>query len=201
MRTLTALFTSGVRLKALRRLALSGVRRIPERDLAREEDLPLGAMRRELRRLARAGLVRTGLARRRRLYWANTGHPYYPELKALLVKEAFLEDKLHKLGEIREKVRLAFVFGSTARGEEDEQSDLDLAVVGRASGAELLDLLDPRAGNLPQELNPIVYSPEEFALKYREKGGFVERIVKARKIFIVGSEDDLRQILEGEAAG
>jgi predicted nucleotidyltransferase len=200
MKTLEALFTSEVRLRALRRLVLSGVQQIPERDLAREEELPLGAMRRELERLGRVGLVRSSLSKRRRFYGMNTGHPYYRELKALILKTIFLETKLRKLPEIRRKIRVAFVFGSTARGEEDKESDLDLAVIGDAPAAELLDLLDPPPGLLGREFNPTVYSPGEFTTKYREPGSFVERIVKAPKIFIVGTEDDLTKILDQEAA-
>jgi len=198
--TLRTLFTSEVRLKALRRLVLSGVQKVPERDLARVEDLPLGAMRRELSRLSRAGLVHSSLTRRRRLYSANRANPYYPELKALFFKMVFLEGKLRKLEDIRKKVRVAFVFGSSARGEEDESSDLDFAVIGDAPTTELLDLLDPPPGLLGREFNPTVYSPAEFATKNREKGSFVERVVKAPKIFIVGTQDDLATILEGEAA-
>lgn len=195
MNTLEALFTSGVRLRALRRLVLAGNQQIPERDLARQEELPLGAMRRELERLRRVGLVRSALSRRRRLYGMDTRHPYYPELKALVLKTVFLEGRLRKLGEIRKKVRVAFVYGSTARGEEDEASDLDFAVIGDAPGSELLDLLDPPPGLLGREFNPTVYSPAEFAAKNREPGSFVGRIVKAPKIFIVGTEDDLAEIL------
>lgn len=199
MSTLSILFTSEVRMKALRRLVLSGVQQVPERDLARIEDLPLGAMRRELSRLSRAGVVHTSLSRRRRLYWANRANPYYPELKALFLKMVFLENKLRKLEDIRKKVRVAFVFGSSARGEEDDSSDLDFAVIGDAPTSELLDLLDPPPGLLGREFNPTVYSPAEFATKNREKGSFVERVVKAPKIFIVGTEDELARILEGEA--
>src|SRR5688572_15310151 len=71
MRTLSALFTSGVRAKALRRLILAGDQEIGERSLAREEKLPVGAMRRELDRLGGAGLVKTRLSRRRRFHRAN----------------------------------------------------------------------------------------------------------------------------------
>lgn len=197
---LGALFTSEVRMKALRRLVISGIQQMPERDLARVEGLPLGAMRRELSRLSRTGLVHTRLSRRRRLYWADREHPYYPDLKALFLKMIFLENKARKSEDIRKKVRVAFVFGSAARGEEDESSDLDVAVIGDAPSSELLDLLDPPPGLLGREFNPTVYGPAEFAAKYREKGSFVERIVKAPKLFIVGNEDELAKILESEAA-
>lgn len=201
METLEALFTSRVRMKALRRLVFSGAQEIPERRLAGDEGIALGAMRRELERLGKAGLVRTRMVGRRRVYRANVESAYYRELKALFLKAVFLEGKARRLKEIRQKVRVAFVYGSTARGEEDEASDLDLAVIGHAPASELLDLLNPPPGALGREFNPTVYGPGEFAQKFRERGGFVERIVKSPRIFIVGAEDELAKILEGEAPG
>ncbi len=199
MKTLSALFTSEIRAKALRRLILSGTQEIGERILAREERLPLGALRRELVRLGGVGLVKTRLARRRRFYWANRTHPYYPELKAFFLKASFFEGKFRQLEEAKSKVKVAFIFGSIARAEEDEQSDIDLAIVGTLPHREVLDVLEPSMEMAGREVNTVTYSPEEFRVKYLEKGGFVERIVKSPKIFLIGSEHELAAVLEGQA--
>ncbi len=199
MGTFGALFTSEIRAKALRRLILSGAQEVGERILAREERLPLGALRRELSRLGGAGLVRTRLSRRRRFYRANTAHPYYPELKALFLKASFFEGKFRQLEEAKTRIRVAFIFGSIARAEEDEQSDIDLAIVGTLPPREVLEVLQPSMELAGRELNTVTYSPEEFMAKCREEGGFIERIVKSPKIFLIGSERELTAILEGEA--
>lgn len=199
MKTLGALFTSEVRAKALRRLILSGAQEVGERILAREERLPLGALRRELGRLGGAGLVRTRLSRRRRFYRASTTHPYSPELKALFLKASFFEGKFRQLQEAKRRIKVAFIFGSTARAEEDEQSDIDLAIVGTLPHREVLEVFEPSMELAGRELNTVTYSPEEFRSKYHEKGGFVERIVKSQKIFLIGSEHELAAILESEA--
>jgi len=198
-KTFGALFTSEIRAKALRRLMLSGAPEVGERVLAREERLPLGALRRELARLGGAGLVKTRLARRRRFYWANRTHPYYPELKAFFLKASFFEGKFRQLQTAKVKVKVAFIFGSIARAEEDEQSDIDLAIVGTLPHREVLEVLEPSMEMGGREVNTVTYSPEEFRVKYQEKGGFVERIVKSPKIFLIGSEHELAAILEGQA--
>ena len=200
MRTLSALFTSGVRAKALRRLILAGDQEIGERSLAHEEKLPVGAMRRELDRLGGAGLVKTRLSRRRRFHRANTAHPYYPELKAFFLKASFFEGKFRKLEEAKARIKVAFIFGSVARGEEDEKSDVDLAIVGNLPHREALDVLQPAMDLAGRELNTVSYNLDEFRAKALERGGFVERIVKSPKIFLIGSEHELAAILEGETA-
>ena len=199
VKTLGALFTSEVRIKALRRLILSGAQEVGERVLAREERLPLGALRRELVRLGGAGLVRTSLTRRHRFYRANTTHPYYPELKAFFLKASFFEGKFRQLEKAKSTIKVAFIFGSIARAEEDEQSDIDLAIVGTLPHREVLELFEPSMELAGRELNTVSYSPEEFRAKYNEKGGFVEKIVKSPKIFLIGSEHELATVLESEA--
>ncbi|MBI2920620.1 MAG: nucleotidyltransferase domain-containing protein [Planctomycetes bacterium] len=199
MKTFGALFTSEVRVKALRRLMLSGVQELPERVLAREERLPLGALRRELKRLRGAGLVKTRLVRGRRSYRANTDNPYYPELKTFFLKASFFEGKFRQIEKARARINVAFVFGSIARAQEDESSDIDLAIVGNLPHREALEVLEPSMKMAGRELNTVTWSPEEFRTNYREAGGFVERIVKSPKIFLIGSETELAAILESEA--
>ena len=199
MKTLGALFTSQVRARALRRLILSGVQELAERILAREERLPLGALRRELSRLGDAELVKTRLVRGRRFYRANTKHPYYPELKAFFLKASFFEGKFRQIEKAKSRIKIAFIFGSIARAEEDENSDIDLAIVGSLPHREVLAVLEPSMEMAGRELNTITYSIEEFRAKYRESGGFVERIVKSPKIFLIGSEYELAETLESEA--
>ncbi len=65
------------------------------------------------------------------------------------------------------------VFGSRARGEADQWSDLDVIVVsGSFNGRRFVD----RAGDLleavnsPLELEPLCYTPEEFDRKRRQPG-------------------------------
>jgi len=201
MNTLAALFTSTVRVKALRRLILSGAQELPERSLAREERLPLGALRRELRRLGSAGLIRTRLRRGRRFYGGARNHPYYRELKAFFLKVSFFEGKFRQLERAKGRIKVAFIFGSIARAQEDENSDIDLAIVASLPHREALEVFEPSMEMAGRELNTVSYNPEEFRAKFRESGGFVERIVKSPKIFLIGSEHELAEVLESKATG
>ena len=196
MRTLKALFTSELRHRLLRRLLLGGVEEVHERELARRESLPLSAMRRELKRLAGAGLVHTRKRGNRRLYRGNPEHLYYRDLKALFLKDAFLGRSMKDLKAVRSRIRLAFVFGSSAKGEEDAHSDLDVLVVGKISDMELGDAFRPSPGTLGRELNMLLYRDKGLQQAYVKGDSFVRQVVEGPKLFILGSEHELREAVK-----
>ena len=71
-----------------------------------------------------------------------------------------------------------YLFGSWARGEEDELSDLD-AVIIKKTDSPFLDRLREAARLLPIDLGGVdilVYTPEEFAVMQSEGNAFAEMI-------------------------
>lgn len=100
------------------------------RQVVRMAGIGLGAVQRELARWVEAGL----LVRTRRgnqvYYRANTASPVFSELKGLAVKTAGLAEVLREaLTGLADRIRVAFVHGSVARGEETVESDVDVVVV------------------------------------------------------------------------
>lgn len=73
-----------------------------------------------------------------------------------------------------------YLFGSWARREEDELSDLDLVVIKETRSPffdrlkKVSKLLPPRIGGL----DILVYTPKEFARMRREGNAFVEMILE-----------------------
>jgi len=100
------------------------------------------------------------------------------------------------LTEHRQRIRLAFVFGSAARGEETPDSDIDLMVIGDASLRELTPCLRQMEHELGRPVNAAVYSEEEWRKRRRERGGFVKTVSENPKEFVVGDEDDLTALVE-----
>lgn len=71
-----------------------------------------------------------------------------------------------------------FLFGSRARGEADELSDIDLVVIKR-TGAPFFDRLRDVARLLPAGaggVDVLVYTPEEFERMQQEGNAFAETI-------------------------
>jgi predicted nucleotidyltransferase len=112
--------------------------------------------------LGEAGLIH-GIRRGHQIYYqANRKNPIFAELKSILAKTSGIRDiLLEVLAPLEDRIRLASVYGSIARGEETSSSDADLMVVGEVSFADAAALSESEA-KLGREVNPTVYGPREF---------------------------------------
>ena len=85
-----------------------------------------------------------------------------------------------KLKPIFEKygVECAFVFGSVARGEADEWSDLDLVIVAETD-RPFFERFREFAGlyDVWPRLDLLIYTPEEFARMRAEGNAFIEQVL------------------------
>ena len=163
------------------------------RQLARLTEIALGPVQREMRQLVAAGLVTKKTVGTQILYSANERSPVFREIKTLINKTVGIHNILvHALDPLHDRINLAFVYGSVARARETEYSDVDLMVVGRVDFGEVVDSLAGAEKVLNREINPTVYSFKEFSKKVR--GNFLKTVLAEKKLFIIGDEDDLRQL-------
>jgi predicted nucleotidyltransferase len=88
-------------------------------------------------------------------------------------------------------IRLAFVFGSVARGEEKGGSDVDLMVIGGLGLRELAGLLSGVPERIGRSVNPHVLSVAEFRKRIAEGEHLVTQILASPKLFVIGSENEL----------
>lgn len=80
------------------------------------------------------------------------------------------------------------LFGSWARGEADELSDLDVVVIKRTA-APFFDRLREVAKLLPAGMGGVdvlVYTPEEFAAMRRDGNAFAEMIAEEARLIYGG---------------
>jgi predicted nucleotidyltransferase/transcriptional regulator with XRE-family HTH domain len=106
--------------------------------------------------------------------------------------ERLLGDALTSFGD---HVRIAFVFGSVARLEQIQESDIDLMVVGDVRLKDLAASLHTAEQTLGRTVNPVLFSPEKFRDQYREGNPFLLDIVRKEKIFLKGSRDELTELV------
>lgn len=190
--SLAATLFGAYRRDALALLLLHPEQALHVREIARLTRKAPGTLLRELNRLADAGiLLRLPLANLVR-YQANGRCPIYDDLRSILKKTVGVTDVLREaLAPLAARIRVAFVYGSVARGDERAGSDLDLMVVGDVTLAEVAGALAPGAAALGREVNPNVFPPGEFAAARRAGDPFVGRVVAGAKLFVVGTSDDL----------
>jgi predicted nucleotidyltransferase len=142
-----------------------------------------------------AGLIE-GIRRGHQTYYrANGKNPIFGELKSILAKTSGIRDILYEFFvPLADRIKLAFVYGSIARGEETSASDIDLMVVGEVSFADVASALSQSEAKLGREVNPTVYSPSEFREKLAAKNHFLSTIAKNKKLFVTGDERDFRRL-------
>lgn len=173
----------------------------PNRDFYQRELTDLAGERlfliqRALARLVRAGFVDRASRGNRVYYRANQSHPAFEDLKAVIFKTVGLGDALRtQLARLGDRVKVAFLYGSVARGEETTSSDVDIMLIGDLTGREVASLFAPVRKILNREINPSVYSPAEFRKKLRERHPFLTTVLSEPKVFLLGDERDLKAIL------
>ncbi len=152
-----------------------------------------GAVQRELQRLESAGLVTVQQVGRQKHYRANAAAPVFAELRSLMVKTSGIADPIRSaLAPRLYEIRMAFVYGSIAKGDDKATSDVDLMVVSDTLAyGELFALLEPAAVTLARSINPTLYSASELRARRSEGNSFVNRVLEQSKIWVIGGEGDL----------
>jgi predicted nucleotidyltransferase len=152
-----------------------------------------GAVERELLRLERSGLVTTERIGNQKHYRANRESPIFEELHSLVLKTVGLTEPLRKsLQPYADQIRVAFVFGSVAKGKDTARSDIDLMVMGDSlTYSDLYTALQDAEQILKRPVKPNFLSTEDWRRKLEQKNSFITRIKSQPKIFIIGSENDL----------
>lgn len=168
-------------------------RRFQSAELIRLAASGTGAVHRMLKRLASAGLVRVEAVGNQKFYQADPDSPIFAELCALVRKTVGLAQPLQiALAPLSRQIVAAFVYGSIAKGSDRSGSDIDLMVVSDDLGyAELYSALAPIESRLARTINPSVMSLQEWKRKREAQDGFVARIAKQPRLFVIGSDDGL----------
>ncbi len=164
-------------------------------EIARRLGVPPSSLQRELAALSAAEILTAERDGNRVRYAFNEACPFLPELRGLLIKTAGVADVLREaLGPLEEHIDVAFVFGSMARGTERAQSDIDLLVIGSASPYEVSGALADAAIRLGREVNPVVYTADEFVRRIGEKRGFPCDLLERDKVFVLGTAHGLDEL-------
>lgn len=186
------LFPNQYRRKVLGLLLMRPEQQIHLRELARVIGAAPGTLKKELDALCEAGLLRAERVGNQVRFCANTAHPVFPELQALIRKTIGLADALRlSLAPLAGRIDAAFVFGSMASGTESAGSDIDLMVVGDAGFAEIVDVTYAAQATLGREINPKVMNASEWQAKKAERNAFLQDVLNKPRIMLIGDADAL----------
>ena len=125
-------------------------------------------------------------------YRANRDSPVFEELAGLLRKTAGLADVLRAaLAPLAERITLAFVYGSVASRNERALSDVDVLLLGDLGFGDAVKVLYPAQSALGREINPMVFSVDEWRVRLKAKDPFIKEVLTRPKVFLVGDDASL----------
>ena len=189
----TSILFSEYRRRVLGLLLLHPDKRYHVREIARLTNTTAGTLHRELSKLAKANLLLRELSGNQVYYQANRDFPIYTELANILKKTSGLVDVLFDfLTPLAEKIEVAFVFGSVAKGTEKLESDIDVLIIGNIDFTEIVAALYEAQASLGREINPKVYSRGQWQEYLQKQDLFIKEILNNPILFIIGSEHELR---------
>jgi len=157
------------------------------REIARRTGLNSKTVMRELHALRDAGILASERVGNQVIYRFNTHCPIYEELRSIVRKTVGLAGVLRDaLAPFESRIEEAFVYGSHARGEEEEESDVDLMIVGDVSLREISSAVRDAGRALRRVVNPTLYSPADYAKECATANSFVERVATGLRIDVLG---------------
>ena len=172
------------------------------RQLVRAVGAGHGALQREVKHLTDLGLIVRRVQGNQVLYQANAQSPIFSEIKSLITKTVGIHDVIRSaLASLGSKIRVAFVYGSVARQNERANSDVDLMVLGNVPFSEVVSALGPAQRMLGREINPTVFPVSEFRSKLAAGNHFLRSVMKEKRLFVLGTENELAKLASKQLAG
>ena len=153
----------------------------------------VGAVHRQLSRLATSDLVTVTRTGNQKHYQARRESPVFEELHGLITKTVGVAGPLRQgLAPRAKAIRAAFVYGSVAKGTDRARSDIDLMVVSDSLRyADLFESLQKAETALGRKVNPTVMTLAQWRAKRSQADSFAARVAAGPRVFVIGSDDDL----------
>jgi DNA-binding transcriptional ArsR family regulator len=171
-------------------------------DLASFLGLGPSSLQRALSKLSRSGILLRRRDGNRVYYRADPACPILAELASILTKTSGIAEPLHEaLTPLARKIELAFIHGSVAESRERSESDIDLIIVGDVANGDVALALRPLQDRLGREVNATRYTTREFAATISNRQHFLLSVLKKPKIFLIGGEDELEEIIGRSTGG
>lgn len=192
MAKLSDIITSKARIKILE-LFLSDISEMYHvRGVVRETKEEINAVRRELGRLEKAGLLKSESRGNRLYYWVRKDYGFYGDLLSVIAKTSSLGAEII---ESRKKIgRVSFVMfaGRFVRRKKRKIEDaIDILLVGEVVLPELAGLIRKEESKRGYEINYTVMSRDEFDFRKKRRDPFLLGILSSSRVMIIGDEEDL----------
>lgn len=192
MATLEDIITSKVRIKVIELFFSDLTEMYHVRGIVRQTKEEINAVRRELERLEKAGILKNEKRGNRLYYWARDDYEFFGELLCVVAKTTGLGAEIisnkNKIG----KLNYVMFSGKFARRKERKKEDeVDILVIGEVVLPELANLIRVEESKRGEEINYTVMSREEYEFRKKRRDPFLLGILSGSRVMIIGDEESL----------
>jgi predicted nucleotidyltransferase len=184
---------SRVRAEVLATLFSAPESRYYQRQLERLLRHPVSAIRRELLRLEREGLVRKIREANLVYFQSNREHPLFEEVRSIVEKTVGVPSEIRRRLVDLKGVRIALIFGSYSRALAKEpdaqwtgQSDIDVLIIGGVDLGDVASCLRPVEERFQRSINPTLYTANEIRIRLKKRDDFVADVLAHAVIPLIG---------------
>lgn len=192
---LNILFGSEARVKILNLMLLHPENEYYLREIARELDLQVNSVQRELNNLDKLGLIITKKIkekptgkREKKYFTVNQEFILFPELKALFVKARILFSQKF-VGDLQKICEPKFL-ALTGIFTNSSDTPTDILLVGRVRKSTFLTLIKDLEKNLDREVNFTILDEKEFRYRQDVMDIFLYNILSGKIITLINRLED-----------
>lgn len=164
------LISSRTRIKLLLKFFLNSKTQAYLRSLESEFGESSNAIRVELNRLEKAGMLESHLDGNKKMFQANIKHPLFKEVHNIVLKHIGLDRVVENVIERLGQVSKVFVVGDFAKGLDSQV--IDLVFIGNIDQKYLIQLIDKVEELIKRRIRYLIYEEEKF--EQMEKDDFPE---------------------------
>jgi predicted nucleotidyltransferase len=139
----------------------------------------------KLKELEKEGLLKSEFRGKQRYFFLAKDNPILEHYRQIFLKTYGIERSLKDTVASVEGLEQAYIFGSYASNRMDSSSDIDILAVGSHSALELQREVAKLQKDTGREFNVINLNRDEFEKKKKEKGHFINNILKADFIKLI----------------
>lgn len=186
------IITSKVRVKILDLFFSNLTEMYHVRGIVREIGEEINAVRRELERLEKAGIIKKEPRGNRIYYFVRTDYSGFGDLLSIVSKSTGLGGQICESRAKLGKVSLVMFSGKFARQKPRKKDDnVDVLVVGEVVLPELAMIIRTYESKLGREINYTVMTREELEYRKKRRDPFLQGIFLDSRIMIIGDEEEL----------
>lgn len=154
-------------------------------EFAKILNVDVSNLNKKLKELEKEGILASEQAGNQRYYFLNKKYPLLKETEKLYNAKYSLKNKIASSLKNLKGLKKAFIFGSFAKDEMQQESDIDILLIGSHSSLKAKRLILNFEKEFQREFNIIDLSEKEFEKRKKEKDDFIANILNNKIIKII----------------